>query len=91
MEEFKNELFKKHIFGVVAAYTYVVEYQKRGLQHVHFLLILKPQYKMYRPEEYDRIVCAEIPDKEKHVHLYKMVIKHMMHGFVVSLTHQTHA
>ncbi|XP_027156334.1 uncharacterized protein LOC113757127 [Coffea eugenioides] len=79
-EELKNEILKKNIFGEVAAYTYVIEFQKRGLPHAHFLLILKSQHKMFRPEEYDKIVSTEIPDKVKYLHLYKMVKKHMMHG-----------
>ncbi|KAL3532810.1 hypothetical protein ACH5RR_006331 [Cinchona calisaya] len=69
LEKLKDELFKKNIFGKVAAYTYVIEFQKRGLPHAHFLLILKPQYKMYRLDEYDKIVSAEIPDKKKYPHL----------------------
>lgn len=41
LEELKIDLFKRNIFGEIAAYTYVIEYQKRGLPHAHFLLILK--------------------------------------------------
>ncbi|XP_071926043.1 uncharacterized protein [Coffea arabica] len=80
LEQLKDELLKKCIFGEVSAYTYVIEYQKRGLPHTHFLLILKSKFKMYTPEEYDKIVCAEIPNKEKNEHLYNLVIKHMLHG-----------
>lgn len=36
LEELKEDLFKKEIFGAVAAYTYVIEFQKRGLPHAHF-------------------------------------------------------
>lgn len=43
----KLEQFKNEIFGKVVAHTYVVEFQKRGLPHAHFLLILAPQHKMY--------------------------------------------
>nr|XP_027102440.1 uncharacterized protein LOC113723649 [Coffea arabica] len=80
LEELKNELLKKNIFREVATYTYVIEFQKRGLPDIHFLLILKPQHKMFIPDEYDKIVSAEIPDKTKYPHLYRMVKKHMMHG-----------
>ncbi|KAJ9557179.1 hypothetical protein OSB04_011793 [Centaurea solstitialis] len=64
----------------VAAYTYVVEFQKRSLPHAHFLLILECDSKMYKPEEYDEVVCAEIPDTNSNPHLYNMVVKHMLHG-----------
>lgn len=80
LEQLKHDLFRKNIFGEVPAYTYVIEFQKRGLPHAHLLLILKSHSKMYTPEEYDEIVSAEIPDHKKNPHLHKMVVKHMLHG-----------
>jgi hypothetical protein len=41
LKELKIELFKKDISGPVVAYVYVIENQKRGLPHAHFLIILK--------------------------------------------------
>ncbi|GJT32310.1 ATP-dependent DNA helicase PIF1-like protein [Tanacetum coccineum] len=35
---------------------------------------------MYRPEEYDEVVSAEIPNETDHPHLHRMVVKHMLHG-----------
>ena len=32
---------KQNFFGEVAAYVYVVEFQKRGLPHIHMLINLK--------------------------------------------------
>jgi hypothetical protein len=46
LEELKNLLFKKHILGKVKAHVYVVEFQKRGLLHAHFLLIMEQRYKL---------------------------------------------
>ncbi|KAL4561943.1 hypothetical protein LXL04_034128 [Taraxacum kok-saghyz] len=80
LELLKHELFKNHIFRDVAAYTYVIEFQKRGFPHAHFLLILKPHFKMHTAEEYDRIVSAEIPIETANPHLFQMVKKHMFHG-----------
>uniref|UniRef100_A0A453H3H6 Helitron helicase-like domain-containing protein n=1 Tax=Aegilops tauschii subsp. strangulata TaxID=200361 RepID=A0A453H3H6_AEGTS len=80
LEEMKKQLFEKAILGKVKAYTYVVEFQKRGLAHAHFLLIMTGKYKYTCPEQYDRIISAELPNKHKYPELYKMVIKHMMHG-----------
>ncbi|KAL4568233.1 hypothetical protein LXL04_023840 [Taraxacum kok-saghyz] len=81
LEEFKKDILKRHIFGNVVAYTYVVEFQKRGLPHAHFLIILASNSKIYHAEEYDQIVSAEIPDKNTNPHLYKMKkqLKIMMH------------
>nr|XP_027108885.1 uncharacterized protein LOC113728715 [Coffea arabica] len=80
LEVLKDELLKKNIFGKIAAYTYVIEFQKRGLPHAHFLIILKQGWKMYSPESYDRVVCAELPDASRHPYLHELVVKHMMHG-----------
>lgn len=44
------------------------------------LIILKAEFKIITPEQYDRFVCAELPDKEKNPYLYALVLKHMMHG-----------
>ncbi|KAF5457590.1 hypothetical protein F2P56_021681 [Juglans regia] len=80
LEELKDELFKREIFWKVSAYVYVIEHQKRGLPHAHFLIILQRDWKIYTPESFDEIVSAEIPDRERNLHLYKTVKRHMMHG-----------
>ncbi|KAK9740632.1 hypothetical protein RND81_03G049700 [Saponaria officinalis] len=67
------------IFGEVAALVYVVEFQKRGLPHAHFLIILKPEFRLKCPEDYDKFISAEIPP-EGEAHLRKSVLRHMMHG-----------
>lgn len=40
LKELKEEILKKEIFGKCIAYTYVIEFQKRGLPHVHMLIFL---------------------------------------------------
>ncbi|KAJ9558517.1 hypothetical protein OSB04_013131 [Centaurea solstitialis] len=80
LEDFKDQLFNKHVLGVVEAYVYVVEFQKRGLPHAHFLLIMALGYKLTNPDHYDRIVCAEIPNARNHPQLHELVVTHMMHG-----------
>nr|XP_027082463.1 uncharacterized protein LOC113704790 [Coffea arabica] len=79
-EMLKHELLNRQIFGEVAACVYVIEFQKRGFSHAHLLLILKPQFKLLNPESYDKIVCAELPDRLQYPHLYSLVVKHMIHG-----------
>ncbi|XP_027182204.1 uncharacterized protein LOC113780620 [Coffea eugenioides] len=78
-EMLKHELLNRQIFGKVAACVYVIEFQKRGFPHAHLLLILKPQFKLLNPESYDKIVCAELPDRLQYPHLYSLVVKHMIH------------
>ena len=80
LEELKNKLFQKDILGKVKAYVYVVEFQKRGLPHAHFLLIMQGRFKLTCPEQYDKLISAELPNNNKYPELYKMVVKHMMHG-----------
>ncbi|KAI3509551.1 hypothetical protein L1887_24917 [Cichorium endivia] len=80
LEDLKEQLLKKHILGVVRAYVYVVEFQKRGLPHAHFLLIMTPQHKMSNPDQYDKMVCAEIPDPKKYPKMHEIVVNYMMHG-----------
>ena len=80
LEELKRLLLEEGILGKVQAYVYVEEFQKRGLPHAHFLLIMQGKYKLTCPKQYDSIISTELPDKSKYLELYKMVVKHMMHG-----------
>jgi hypothetical protein len=50
LEELKRRLLKKGILGKVKAYMHVLEFQKRGLPHAHFLLIMKRKYKFTCPD-----------------------------------------
>lgn len=59
---------------------YTIEFQKRGLPHAHFLLILADDYKLLTPESNEKYVCAELPDSKKDPYLYSLVTQHMMHG-----------
>lgn len=78
-EQFKEDIFNRGVFGKVVAHVHVVEFQKRGLPHVHMLIILDEQDKLHTLEDYDRIVRAEIPDKNEEPELYNAVIKWMIH------------
>ncbi|XP_074290615.1 uncharacterized protein LOC141617330 [Silene latifolia] len=58
---------------------YIVEFQKRGLPHVHFLIILKDGHKLKCAADYDNFVSAEIPTTAN-PSLHVIVLKHMMHS-----------
>ena len=47
IEELKNDLLKKHVFGKIVAHMMVIEFQKRGLPHAHILIILSGDYKLH--------------------------------------------
>ncbi|XP_026451366.1 uncharacterized protein LOC113351632 [Papaver somniferum] len=79
-EELKEDIFNKNVLGRVASHVHVIEFKKRGLPHVHMLIILEKEGKLQGLDDYDRIVRAEIPDKKKETELYKCVEKWMIHG-----------
>ncbi|XP_063950001.1 uncharacterized protein LOC108221463 [Daucus carota subsp. sativus] len=59
---------------------YVVEFQKRGLPHVHMLIWLDGPSKKFLKENVDKFVSAEIPDPELDPVGYAAVKAYMMHG-----------
>ena len=59
---------------------YTVEFQKRGLPHAPFLIILDERFKILTPEAYDRFVSAQLPNPTVNPHLYSLVTQHMIHG-----------
>ena len=65
------------IFGPTLAFTYSIEWQKRGLPHVHILLWLVNKI---RANDVDKIISAEIPDVRSDTELHEIVIKNMIHG-----------
>ncbi len=75
-----DELLKNGIFGEVVANIHVIEWQKRGLPHAHILLILHSNHKPRGPNEYDRMVSAELPNKDAHPTLFEVVTSCMLHG-----------
>ena len=68
------------VFGDVASLVYVIEFQKRGLPHAHFLIILQPHSKPETPDAYDKLVSAELPNRADDPVLHDAVAKHMFHG-----------
>jgi hypothetical protein len=83
--ELLKDLCINHWFGKVIAYVYVVEFQKRGLPHVHILLILAPEDKIHSVEGYNSIVSAEIPDPTIYPFAYKTLANFMMYGLCGTL------
>ncbi|XP_074270206.1 uncharacterized protein LOC141593151 [Silene latifolia] len=75
----KKLIMEKQICGEVATFIYIVEFQKGGLLHAHFLIILKTPYKINSLADFDKYVSAEIPAVESAT-LRASVLKHIMQG-----------
>ena len=80
LRQLKDDLIKGKVFGEAKALTYRVEYQKRGLPHVHMLLWLEDQAITTTGEGIEKVSRAWIPDKEVDPHGYNVVASHMLHG-----------
>ncbi|XP_063215751.1 uncharacterized protein LOC134527212 isoform X1 [Bacillus rossius redtenbacheri] len=79
LEDFIEDLTKHQILGKVNAYTYTIEFQKRGLPHAHILIILDKPDKILTPEAADATVCAQIPNFDVSPQLHELVKSHMVH------------
>jgi len=73
-------IVKQKFFGEVAAFVYVIEFQKRGLPHIHLLITLKQNFKITTPQVIDKYISAEIPDPCENRILHDIVMRHMIHG-----------
>ncbi|KAG4229554.1 hypothetical protein PC116_g22114 [Phytophthora cactorum] len=68
------------VLGRIRARIYVVDFQKRGLPHAHILIILADEDKPRTRQIIDRMVSAEIPNKETNPRLYETVVLYVLHG-----------
>ena len=85
-----QDLKSGHLLGRVVAHMNAIEFQKRGLPHVHILLILSNSDRVMSPEFVDSAVCAELPPdpeevskelgREQRCCLQDIVIANMIHG-----------
>ena len=74
-----DDLTVRQVLGRITAHMYVIEFQKRGLPHAHILLFSHEKDVPQSSEDFDKIVCAELPDPVKNPKLYKIVTACMFH------------
>ena len=83
-KELLTDIKQRNIFGLCVADVYIIEYQKRGLPHMHLLVFLSPEFRnlLLDPAIIDRIICAELPtpDTDPDGHLTAVVESALMHG-----------
>jgi hypothetical protein len=80
LKELIDDILVRHVFGIVNAHIYVIEWQKRGLPHAHILIVLDEADKIKTTLDVDNIVSAEIPDKNLNPQAFNTVTTSMMHG-----------
>jgi hypothetical protein len=80
MKEMKRDIVENKAFGTVVSFQNIVEFQKRGLPHTHQLYTLADEDKPRTPGDVDKIVYAEIPNKQTNPELYELVKTFMVHG-----------
>ncbi|KAK1355170.1 hypothetical protein POM88_048426 [Heracleum sosnowskyi] len=76
----KYDIKKKSYFGTCFGVMYVVEFQKRGLPHVHMLIWLDSTAKNDLKKNVDKYVSAEIPHPDIDHVGYAAVKAFMIHG-----------
>jgi hypothetical protein len=72
------------LFGKCIALDAVIEWQKRKLPHMHLLAWLASSNKPHNADDFDEIVCAEIPPDgppgSARAELRALVLAHMIHN-----------
>uniref|UniRef100_A0AC34RS69 ATP-dependent DNA helicase n=1 Tax=Panagrolaimus sp. JU765 TaxID=591449 RepID=A0AC34RS69_9BILA len=62
LEELIKDITERQILGQVLGWFYSVEHQKRGMPHIHMVIITEPPSGGFTPEYVDDYISAEIPD-----------------------------
>jgi len=64
LHDLLNQIKHKYVFGPWHGWVWTIEYQKRGLPHVHLLLFLKTHAQFLTPEYIDRFISVELPTED---------------------------
>ncbi|KAF8748442.1 Helitron helicase-like domain at N-terminus [Rhizoctonia solani] len=78
-----EDITQKGIFGKCIAHVHTIEFQKRGLPHMHLLVWLERASHILEPGDVDELICAELPIAEgpgADPALYAVVTSSMLHG-----------
>ncbi|XP_074327973.1 uncharacterized protein LOC141665888 [Apium graveolens] len=73
-------LYSEHLILTHYTVMHVIEFQKRGLPHMHMLIWLHPDSRPKIVAQIDALVSAEIPDKDTDHVGYAAVSNYMIHG-----------
>nr|XP_042901178.1 uncharacterized protein LOC122269910 [Parasteatoda tepidariorum] len=73
-----EDIMTHQIFGRASTYVFTIEFQKRGLPHMHLLVIMSPADKIHSAEQLDDLISAEIPEDD--LELKELISKWMIHN-----------
>jgi hypothetical protein len=80
MKALLHDVLDNGVLGVVVAYSFAVEFQQRGLPHLHAIFIMRPEDKPHTTAIIDGVVSAQLPDAVADPEYFAAVTKHMLHG-----------
>ncbi|KAF8692406.1 Helitron helicase-like domain at N-terminus, partial [Rhizoctonia solani] len=78
-----EDITQKGIFGKCIAHVHTIEFQKRGLPHMHLLVWLECASHILEPGDVDELIFAELPIAEgpgADPALYAVITSSMLHG-----------
>ncbi len=75
-----DDVKSKGMFGRCVAHYAAIEWQKRGLPHIHCLFWLSAEDALTCAEKIDRVISAEFPDPQADPELFEVVTRHNVHG-----------
>lgn len=78
LDIFMDDIVKEHFFGPVLAVVYTIEFQKRGLPHVHLIVWLDKSNPL-TADKIDRI-SAQLPDPSVDPIGFEAISSFMIHG-----------
>ncbi|CAG8623720.1 23732_t:CDS:2, partial [Racocetra persica] len=75
-----HDIKNNNILKKVLAYVYTIEFQKRGLLYMHFLMFLDRNAKIRELDDVNKIVCAEFPNQKSDLLLFDTIFYCMING-----------
>ena len=78
VEKFDDYMRKHQVLGEVIAHVDVIEYQKRGLPHLHAIYWFSEEDKLRNIQDFDKVVTAELPTDDEV--LFETIKTCMIHG-----------
>ena len=77
VKELLKDVKERKIFGSYKGLVRTVEYQKRGLPHVHILVFLDPARSINTKQDIDQVISAQLPSKQNDPVLYEIITRCM--------------